>query len=297
MCKKLSLVTSWGSHYGTGHLQRMLTLLWYYNTNKLFNTEIILNKLPPPFFPEELKQYIRSSPSIDTNLIIRDMRDSSSEEIINYNSKVVVIDDNGPGRHEATHVIDILPNLLYKNDLANDTFIYGYTFLNTTHELKKVIYKKDIDFTIYPIHENKEYARSIIKLLPKQARIAVLLRDESYLNIDGKEIALKDNVASTLFRSKVVISHFGILLYEAYISSCEILAINPTNYCYNLAQLMKDRMIIANFGNLKTINKKTFSNILSNVKVSDNAYIGVDSVYTKVLLNLQNFTTIIKKLL
>jgi len=60
---------------------------------------------------------------------------------------------------------------------------------------------------------------------------------------------------------------------------------------------MKDRMIVANFGNLKTINKKTFSNILSNVKVSDNAYIGVDSVYTKVLLNLQNFTTIIKKLL
>ena len=297
MCKKLSLVTSWGGDFGTGHIQRMLTLLWYYTTNKLFDTEIILKNEIPPFFPEELKQYIKDKPSADTDLIIRDMRDSLSDEIINYNKKIVVIDDNGPGRYAATCIIDILPNLVYNDAATHGNFIYGHNFVNTTNKLRKLMYKKDIDYTIYPVHENEEYAKTIIQLLPKKAKIAVLLRDKSYVTQDGEERKLENDFASTIFKTKTLISHFGILLYEAHIASCELIAINPTKHCYNLSQLVKDEMLLANFGNIETIDTKHFSKVLSKTKISDNTYIGVDSVYTKILLNLKNFTTIIKNLL
>jgi len=296
LTKKISLITSWGNALGTGHIQRMITLLWYFNTNNLYNTEIILKKIPP-FFPNEFKNFIKETPSPDTDLIIRDMKNSTIAEIKNYGKKIIAIDDAGPGRYKANYAIDLLPNLINKNVPMQNIFIYGYTFVNTTNKLRKTIYKKDIDFTIYPMHGNNEYAVNIIKYLPTSAKVAVLLRNDSYIIQNNIIEKINDNFASIIFRTNVLISHFGILLYEAYISSCKLIAINPTNYCYNLANCIKDKMLLANFKNFKNINKKIFSATISNINISENTYISSESIYTKIILNIKNFTNHIKNFL
>ena len=297
MKNKISLVTSWGNEYGTGHMHRMITLLWYFTTNNIFEVELV-SRYIPSFFPTEFLHLIKHKVSSDTDLIIRDMRNSTAEDIEQYDKKVVVIDDNGDGRLKATKSIYLLPNLYYNDDVSKNMFIYGYNFIKSLVNLNNTIFKKDIDFTIYPVHNNKDYAKDIIKFLPKESKIAVLIHNDSYI-IHNKEIKIINNneYASIILRTKTLISHFGILLFEAYIASCKLITINPTNYCYLLSQLIKNEMLVINFGNLYTINKQTFIDTISNLKLPDNAYISVDSIYSKLLISLEKFSNCIKELL
>jgi spore coat polysaccharide biosynthesis predicted glycosyltransferase SpsG len=316
--KTIAILTDWGNSIGSGHIQRMTSLLWHLIISKNINAYIVLDHLPP-FFPDELKAYWKTEFTPKPDLIIRDMRDSTASEIraLIEISRVLIIDDNGEGREIADYIIDILPSTenSSRNKKAPDNlFIYGYGFMNSLHTIigksyvskditeqkpDKIIEKK-IDFSIYPgFHPSKEYTDFLIGLLPADSKYAILRGDRSYLQIEGKRFGFsEESYAETLLSSKVLISHFGILLYEAYLSKCRIVCINPSPYHSRLTERIKDHLGIENLGEHTALNRKRAQKIIrESIQKPVSDRINVQGVYQKVLESLERFCNYLMRLL
>ncbi len=317
--KTIAILTDWGNSIGSGHIQRMTSLLWYLIISKNINAYIVLDHLPP-FFPDELKAHWKTEFTPKPDLIIRDMRDSTASEIraLSEISRVLIIDDNGEGREIADHLIDILPTTentgRNKNREPDNLFIYGYGFMNSLHTITgkshapkditeqkpdKIIEKK-IDLSIYPgFPPSKEYTDFLIGLLPADSKYAILRGDRSYLQIEGKRYGFSgESYAETLLSSKVLISHFGILLYEAYLSECRIVCINPSPYHSRLAERVKDHLGIENLGEYTALNRKRAQKIIGeSIQKPLSDRINVQGVYLTVLESLERFCNYLMSLL
>jgi spore coat polysaccharide biosynthesis predicted glycosyltransferase SpsG len=309
--KIIAILTDWGDSIGSGHVQRMTSLLWYLINRKNIEAYIVLDQLPP-FFPEELRDYWKTEFNPKPEMIIRDMRDSTAGEMMALReiSRVLTIDDNGEGRKIADHLIDMLPHTDNKNKIKkrapDDLFIYGYGFMNSLYNLigqsdspnditkqksGKIIEKK-IDSSIYPgFHSTEEYTEFLIDLLPADSRYAILRGEHSYLHIKGKRYRLgEESHAETLLSSKVLISHFGILLYEAYLSECRIVCINPSPYHSKLAERAKDHLGIDNLGEYAGLNRKRAKKIIrDSIREPVSNRISAQGVYQTVLESLERF--------
>ncbi len=143
--KKIAIITSWGKSYEMGHIRRMMTLAGYLNEEKNIRTYLLPGNIPPDF-PSELKDCLKQEIAFSPDLIIRDMRDSNERDIAELKkiAKVVVIDDNGPGRELADLDIDILPNPLHTYKNPNNYFIFGYNFYKALSGLKGRSFEKKL---------------------------------------------------------------------------------------------------------------------------------------------------------
>ncbi len=309
--KTIAILTDWSNSIGSGHVQRMTSLLWYLINRKNIEAYIVLDQLPP-FFPDELRGYWKTEFNPKPEIIIRDMRNSSEGEMraLRKISRVLTIDDNGEGRKIADHIIDMLPRTDNKkksrNRAPDDLFIYGYGFMNSLYNLiggsdspnditrqkSDKIIEKQIDSSIYPgFHSTEEYIEYLIGLLPTDSNYAILRGEHSYLQIKGKRYRLdKESLAETLLSSKVLISHFGILLYEAYLSECRIVCINPSPYHSKLAERAKAHLGIDNLGEHAGLNRKRAQKIIRDaIREPVSNRISAQGVYQTVLESLDRF--------
>lgn len=317
--KTIAILTDWGNEIGSGHIQRMTALLWYLINSRNIHAYIVLDYLPP-FFPDALKSHWKREFTPEPDMIIRDMRDSTASEIreLREISRVLIIDDNGEGRETADYLIDILPTAentrTNKKRAPDNLFIYGYGFMNSLHtiieknhapkeiteqESDKIIEKK-IDFSIYPgFHPTEEYTDFLIGLLPSDSKYAILRGDRSYLQIKGKSYGFsEESHAETLLSSKVLISHFGILLYEACLSKCRIVCINPSPYHSGLAERVKDHLRIENLGEYAGLNRERAQRIIrESIQEPVSDRVSVQGVYHTVLENLERFCNYLMRLL
>ena len=78
--KKITIVTGTGGILGTGHIQRMLNLAVHLNREINFSASIYLTQKEYPV-EEKFNELITASIPADTDLIIKDMRDSTIEEM------------------------------------------------------------------------------------------------------------------------------------------------------------------------------------------------------------------------
>jgi hypothetical protein len=294
----IAIKTSAGEFLGTGHLQRMCSLLWYLNEYKNIRaflvSDIIYNSIP-----DALKKYYKTDIDFSPDIIIRDMRDSSEDEIVflKRTAPVLAIDDNGPGRKAADNAIDILPNPeAEKKEFNSRIFIYGYNFLKALQGLKNKKINKDLDFVLYPGNSaGPDYIDLFASLLPEKSDYAVLQGDNSFVIKNGnKKNSMESSYAETILSSKAVISHFGITLYEGSLAGCKIIAINPSEYHSKLTDMAGDYLNAINLGvdaNLKItdakiiIKKAVQSPLCSAVKAAD--------VYRKVIDGLENFCSLL----
>lgn len=316
--KTIAILTDWGTAIGSGHIQRMTSLLWYL-INRNIHAYIVLDHLPP-FFPDALKAHWRREFIPKPDIIIRDMRDSTAREIreLREISRVLIIDDSGEGREAADYLIDMLPAAentgANKKKSPDNLFIYGYGFMNSlqtiiekshaseefTEQESETIVEKKIDFTIYPgFHPSEGYTDFLIGLLPADSEYAILRGDRSYLKIKGKSYGFDgESHAEILLSSRVLISHFGILLYEAYLSECRIVCINPSFYHSRLAERVKDHLRIENLGEHTGLKRERAQRIIRESMqkpVSDR--VNVQDVYHTVLENLERFCNYLMSLL
>ncbi len=294
----IAIKTSAGTSLGMGHMQRMSSLLWYLNECKSIKTFLVSDKMPDSF-PIELKKYYINNFDFLPDIIIRDMRDSSADEItqLKKTAPVLVIDDNGPGRKTADHAIDILPNPEADNQKFNSKiFIYGYNFIAALRELKDKNFKKELDFAVYPGNSaNNEYIDFLLSLLPENSDYAVLNGKDSYVIKHRKKNHIEQSsYAEIILSAKAVISHFGITLYEGFIANCRIISINPTAYHSKLADMAKDYLHLTNLGEHTNLNieeskllikKAAQKPLCSEVNAAD--------VYRKVTDGLENFCEMI----
>lgn len=241
---KINIVTGTGGIYGTGHIQRMLNLVVHLNRRDNFTASIYLKKSEYPI-DKKISGFLTESITPDTGLIIRDMRDSSIDEmlLLKQSGPVLAIDDSGEGRKYADYTLNLLPvpsenlnNLLPEKSL----FIYGYNFAEGIELLnKKNSFIRDIDIALYAgFNPSPELLSSIKKSIPEPYN-SVLLAGGKAVNFTGEILSSETPYAEVISRSKIVITHFGLTMFEADACGCKIAALNPTAYHNSLTDAVR----------------------------------------------------------
>jgi spore coat polysaccharide biosynthesis predicted glycosyltransferase SpsG len=245
----VSIITGWGQHLGAGHIQRMASLTYFLNRKKKVRT-FIINHKRPEFLPSSIYKYVSPEIGPHTTCIIRDIRDSTINDMrdLKNNYRVIAVDDCGPGRNIADLAIDLLPNLTYTIH-KRELFIYGYNFADSIRRLNRKNIAKTIDCTIYcGFNPSRETVDFFLSLIPSRSTCVILSGKNSLLYKDGELSPLFKSHAEILLSSIMLISHFGVTLYEGHIAGCRLLSINPTEYHSQLADRAKKDIGITNLG-------------------------------------------------
>jgi hypothetical protein len=283
MSKIISIVSDWSASLGSGHIQRMMNLARLINSRKDFKAYII-----------NQKKFIHSNTEFDdimlneihpeTSLIIRDMRDSLKVQIekLKKISPVLVIDDLGQGADYADFKINILPDPATNSHDINK-FLYGYNFSESIKSLcSSGIQNKDIDIAFYTGYKPEEhYISTILKLFPDKTSAAVLSGEESFLFKNGERKDFNMKYSEALVRSKIMLSHFGLTIYEGFACGALPMTINPTDYHMTLTEIVKKEMGIVDIGLLDTLDKSRATEIIKN-SLSD---IKAEPVFPQKILN------------
>lgn len=250
----ISIVTGWDPGLGAGHIQRMAALSDYIDREKNTRSFIIADQgaesLPAGILCKVLP-YIQSGSSF----IIRDKRDSTVEEMLSLKRycRVITIDDCGPGREFADLAIDLLPNLKYSVH-SKKLFIYGYNFTESIRLLGDRQIKKTIDCAIYTgYNPSRETVEFLLSLVPPHATCALLSGEKSLICKEGLSSQLTMSYAEAILSSRVLISHFGITLYEGLIAGCRLVSLNPTEYHSQLSDSATDELGLINLGTREEI--------------------------------------------
>ncbi len=294
--KKIAIITDWDEDLGSGHIQRMATVAKSFS--KITNLDIsIINNKDINFLKNFPKNIVKSKIDGNEDLIICDKRDSTIIEISELNeiAKTVVIDDNGEGRNVADFKIDLLPNIRH-DDAKILPLVYGYNFVESLNELKgKTIYKK-IDVVFYAgFNPPKSKLEKLISIIPDNLDYVVLNGEDSFSIISGvKSEKLNKTYAEYILSSKILISHFGITLYEADLCNTKSFVVNPTSYHSELTDKVKNSI---NLGLLDDIDikrsKKLIQYEINNYKAQN---VSVDFVIKKVNARIEGFVNFVLEL-
>lgn len=296
--KNIVIITGTGAHLGAGHIQRMLTLASYIQNKNEFNPLILTNNkkgLPAEF------QHLGISALPDCSLIIRDKRDSSETEIadLKKHAPVIAVDDAGKGRNIADYVMDLLPNLQHKLSqefYREDLFIYGYNFTKGIKIALEKTKEKSIDIAIYTGSiPDESVTESLNKIMPEKARVYHLTGKGSLDFFTRKPVQNNLTCPEILLSSKILITHFGLTLFEGYASGCRLFTINPSEYHKDLTALVQEKMNITDLEYLiKTNNaKKGLEEILMK---NDSHQIPDKNILNSLSKGVENFYTLIQSI-
>lgn len=243
--KKIIIVTGTGGILGTGHIQRMLNLAVHLNRTGNYSVSFFLRQNEYPLSLKFNYLIVDSIPS-EVSFIIHDMRDSSPDEMkfLKNIAPVITIDDYGLGGDSADYTINLLP-LPLENSRNNkpDTslFLYGYNFTEGVKLLsKKNIFKRNIDVTIYAGYDpSPELVDSIRESIPDHIS-SVILKKGMVFPFTGNFSQREISYTEILFRTKIIVTHFGLTMFEADACGCTIAALNPTKYHTRLTESVSD---------------------------------------------------------
>jgi len=247
----------------------MAALLWHCRAGQRVSPYLLHSEIPD-FFPGPLKEM--ASPAGKADLIVRDMRDSTVEEMeeLRKQGPVVALDDLGPGSGRADVQINLLPmpdsEPAARDRAVPECFLYGYGFLSSLERVGGKPLPREVDFAFYPGDGGDEYISFVLSLLPPKASCVVLGRKGPRLFRKGAFVespGLKE-YAETLLTARVVISHFGITLYEARAAGCEVVSLNPTDYHSRLSDRAPLALNMLNLGTRESIRKEEAAALLKS---------------------------------
>jgi len=247
----VAIITAWGRGFGSGHLQRMIFLYHLLRDKGL--DPLIVTASDPTILKDSGCRFTDAVPC-KSKLIIRDMRDSITADIQSLKSiaPVAVIDDCGEGRQYADLAIDLLPHPDHpfsSPDFNDCPFLFGFNFVNAMTSLTDSHFEKDIDILVYTgLNPSPEYLSFIHTCIPEGWKALIADGKECFRCADGKKTGEVISYAESLLRSKILLSHFGISLFEGNLCGCALASVNPSAYHSSLARLVHDSMGVINFG-------------------------------------------------
>lgn len=239
-------------------MHRMTSLLWILRSHA-YPASIYLLKIPDNF-PDNLREFITDTVPADTGLIIRDMRNSTEADIrwCRRFSPVLVVDDRGPGRICADFSLDLLPHYDSHNSIESilRSFIYGYSFTQDVNSIQTKVIEKSLDIVIYIGSDpEKSLIEKMVSLIPPDTKTLLLSSRGPQKIVDGALVAEPThNYAEILMAAKLLITHFGITLFEGFLTRCRLFTINPSDYHSRLTEHIRDSLQICDLGTLDTIN-------------------------------------------
>ncbi|HQO38873.1 MAG TPA: hypothetical protein PK986_00235 [Spirochaetota bacterium] len=288
--KNITIITGTGGALGTGHFQRMCYLADSLNSTGNFSVSLCITEGSPDV-PESLKEIMADTIPPGTELIIRDMRDSSEEDInfLRKKAAVLVIDDTGPGRNVADHIIDLLPNPVNRS-VPEKMFLFGYNFISEIKSMKAEVIAKDIDVAIYAGYKpDPDVVEGIRGSIPPGAS-AVLFSYGRPSLIAGEKIHVDTSYTDLLLRSRILITHFGITMYEGDLAGCRILTVNPTDYHSRLTAMITGKINVIQAGEYGNIDHKFIYGEIARVrKTSGFQIISKGSIRERININFEYF--------
>ena len=280
---------------GSGHLSRMLSLLWRLNCREGI-TATIQGEGIAGNVPEELKKHVTGNIDPGTDLIIRDMRDSTAEDIrkLRMIAPVLVLDDLGEGRHSADFRMSLLPNLEDTTDekFIRDFFLYGYRFIRSLGEIGGPAMERDIDVLIYPGFTGDGTGENMmISLVPPDASYSLLRHKVPYTIVDSRGARKTSrSYPGMLLTARVFISHFGIGLFEASLAGCRLIALNPTRYHADLCNGAAGILPMINLGTRENLDMEQAAAAVDRALHGAGGPAAVpEEIYSRVLGNIENF--------
>lgn len=232
----ITLLTGTGGPLGTGHFQRMASLLQ--EKDAPFSMELVLSQGSHHLAASGTIPVHQKLPET-TRLIIRDMRDSSPEEIrlLQKTAPVLALDDHGEGSKLADHTLNMLPHP-HATTVRDDLFLYGYSFIQSLGTATSM---------------NRESIAIYLgdEMSSQPAGLFIDELSKLYPVINMGEGPEKNNLmepARAFLSSQTVITYFGLTMYEALLCGCQVVLINPSNYHSQLA----DRASLDNVYNCGT---------------------------------------------
>ncbi len=304
MVKKICVVTGWGKDLGMGHIQRMAALVKHLNGSGWAEAKLCANPMPF-FFPDDVLAHSVSAVPEGTDLIVRDMRDSTVGDIEKLLQKapLLAVDDLGEGRERATYAIDLLPNLTLATTAPvrseGKLFIHGYTFLESLYALADTQIEKSIDVSIYPgFNPDPKSVERVLGLMPEGSTCAVLQGEASYLRKGGRRYPVPaDSYAGMLLMTRCLVSHFGITLYEASLCGCRLIALNPSEYHSRLADSVAEALGVINAGEYSRLDEKKFAAAVADALAGCAAdTISAGQVYRRATEDLNRFIEYIRSI-
>lgn len=294
--KSIAIITGVGGHLGTGHFQRMCSLAVFLNRSGIYSANIFI-AAGEPDVPRGIEDLMVKKLPGHASLIIRDMRDSSEEEIasLRKTAPVLVIDDTGGGRSIADHVLDLLPSPVSAESF-NGIFIYGYNFIKSINAMNLYDFIKDIDVAIYAGYDpDMNYINSLLKSIPENTT-AVLFRKGKPEIMAGNSLTVA-GYADTLLRSRILITHFGISMYEGDLAGCRIVLVNPSSYHTELAHFVLGKMDVTPAGEYDNINHDLIRSVISGTsKEAVLRIISSRSIRERINIGLEYFTRYLNKI-
>ena len=300
--KNILIVTGTGGALGTGHLQRMLALAVHLDIIDFFSVKIFLkqNSFPPD---EIFKNLLTETIPENIDLIIRDMRDSTVEEILLLKqiAPVLAIDDSGSGHPITDYQITLLPvpseaGKPVKPDTS--MFLYGYNFSKGMESLaEKIFFDRDIDVAVYAGNDpSLEFVDKIKKAIPETVN-SILLTGKEPVILTGNMQLSDTGYAEILCRTKIMITHFGLTMFEAHTCGCMIAALNPTSYHNTLAELMREEFSILYNSEYNFFLPEDLRNVIEKaLKNFTDKKISINYIIEEVNKGRNNFTAYLKKI-
>ncbi|PKL16784.1 MAG: hypothetical protein CVV49_14385 [Spirochaetae bacterium HGW-Spirochaetae-5] len=256
----------------------MLNLAVHLNRNNNFSALIFLTQNQHPL-EEKFNGLITTSIAADTDLIIKDMRDSTIEEMNSLRriAPVLAIDDSGMGRDFADYAVNLLPVPSVNGSAVKpetSLFIYGYNFTEGISLLKSnSSFTKDIDVTVYAGYNPAPKLISSIR--------------ES---IKGNFLKTETPYAEIISRSKIVITHFGLTMFEADACGCKIAALNPTEYHSKLTEIASDDFNIIYSAEYNSLSPEILKKkIETELKKNTETIISPEEILKKINNGTENF--------
>jgi hypothetical protein len=228
------------------------------------------------------------------------MRDSTGKEIdsLRASAPVLVIDDNGAGRQLADFAVDLLPNPEIPADnraYQRECFIYGHSFSSSITALGDRIFQKDIDLAVYPgSGADDRHLDYFLRLIPEGMTAVILGGDKHFLTTGGTLAGqIRKSYGEIILSSRAVLSHFGITLYEGFIASAQLLALNPSAYHAHLVDLAAD-LSINNLGVRESADPAAVMKAIEQaVNNPLSSAVSAREVLDKINTGLENFTRLI----
>jgi hypothetical protein len=279
----IAIVTGQGDHLGTGHFQRMASVFLTKTPGHSFT--LVMDELP------DISEYpeINHSSSIPahTTLILRDKRDSTVEEIdfLQQYAPVIAIDDHGPGSREAFQAIDLLPSLGINRIYRPELFLYGYNFIRGLTSLDS--HGEQNYIAIYLGETTSEPL-----LAPLFQKLSAVTELQFIGTAPGGYSASSHSPSHVIAHSSIVITYFGITMFESFLCQKPVIAIQPSLYHNSLAETMSHKLLY-NKGYFKKIDHddiiETIERELSKTREEPKPEFMLNTVYN----NLESFISFI----
>jgi len=266
--------TALGNNFGIGHFQRCVAIIEEATReNYQFEPFIYIYKGDKKLKRLYNYRFIDDLKSIkNVDLIVSDMRDTTEKEITDLCriAPVISLDDSGEGSNYAYVNIHALPTVNHKNGNYNGP---EYIVLNRAiRKIKEKPFNERNDILIsfggedpFNLTYNVASILSELGIRPKIIRGPINKNDLT--GLDADIIECPESIYELIGSAKLLITSFGITMYEAFFLKTPVALLNHTNYHNILANTLP----VMNIGSREDFTngylKEKISRIISNERI------------------------------